>query len=360
MSQPVKITVGILALFAFATGGSFADDPMPPGLTSAIENPAIPSILDVTILDYNDEGHGVVAINKIYKAGTSTSGNAWSPPKTIRGYGYVGSDKIAQFKTVADAKKTRFLVFLDGDLLYSTYNNRFPIRENKEGIVEVGTGFNGSGGPWLAISEVVKRIPTPVSFERKYIQAAKLTKAQEQNIIELANQCGITNVAKISTYYLRPTRNRGITVESVEEIAGRDVSCDVLEIRYEKWWPQIGGPPKGDNQIGDFSAGNARPRKQTILKVGNKEYRTRSIAGLTIEECEAILAEFLKGNYKLARGKRNRLEQVDWTQPSGFYKRGDVISVSFPHKQAGEGFFDLEFEDIDPKITITQVMQAVP
>ncbi|MDB4749876.1 hypothetical protein OAF83_03115, partial [Rubripirellula sp.] len=196
--------------------------------------------------------------------------------------------------------------------------------------------------------------------ERKYIQGAKLTKAQEQNVIELANQCGITNVAKISTYYLRPTRNRGITVESVEEIAGRDVSCDVLEIRYEKWWPQIAGPPKGHKQIGDFSSGKARPRKQTILKVGNKEYRTRSITGLTIEECEAILAEFLKGNYELARGKRNRLEQVDWTQPSGFYKRGDVISVSFPHKQVGEGFFDLEFQEIDPKITITQVMQDVP
>ncbi|MDB4750006.1 hypothetical protein OAF83_03785, partial [Rubripirellula sp.] len=85
MPQAVKITVGLLALLAFATGGSSADDPLPPGLMSAIENPAIPSILDVTILDYNDEGHGVIAINKIYKAVTSKSSNPWSPPKTIRG-----------------------------------------------------------------------------------------------------------------------------------------------------------------------------------------------------------------------------------------------------------------------------------
>ena len=73
-----------------------------------------------------------------------------------------------------------------------------------------------------------------------------------------------------------------------------------------------------------------------------------------------ILAAFLKGNYNLARGNANRLEQVDWTKPIGFYKSGDTISVSFPHKHEGEGFFDLQFQQIKPKITITEVMQAVP
>ena len=56
-----------MVLFTLAT--ATADEPIPEGLPAAIKNPAIPSILDVTILRYNDEGHGVIAINKIYKEG---------------------------------------------------------------------------------------------------------------------------------------------------------------------------------------------------------------------------------------------------------------------------------------------------
>ena len=351
---------GAFAMVLFTLATATADEPIPEGLPAAIKNPAIPSILDVTILRYNDEGHGVIAINKIYREGKSTRGDGWSPPKSIRGYGYAGLDKIAPLKIVANGKTTRFLVLLDGDLLYSTYNNRFPIRESDQGTLEVGVGFNGSGGPWQLLSDIAKEIPGSANFKRNYVKGANLTKAEEQNVVELANQCGITTIAEISTHYLRPSSTRAIAVQSVEKVDGRSVSCKVLEIKYRKWRPQSDGPRPGDKQLGEFWAAKPRPRKQTILKAGDKEYRTRSIAGLTVEECEMILAAFLKGNYNLARGNANRLEQVDWTKPIGFYKSGDTISVSFPHKQEGEGFFDLQFQQIKPKITITEVMQAVP
>ena len=53
-----------------------------------------------------------------------------------------------------------------------------------------------------------------------------------------------------------------------------------------------------------FWAGKVRSQKQTILKVGKKEYRTRSIKGLTIHECEKILSDLLSGNFRLARGSK--------------------------------------------------------
>ncbi len=347
-----------LVLFTLAT--ATGDEPVPEGLPAAIKDPAIPTILDVTILHYNDEGHGFIAINHIYKKGKSNRNEGWSPPKFIRGYGYAGSNDIAPLKTIVGGRKTRFLVFLDGDLLYSTYNNRFPIRERVQGTLEVGGGFNGSGGPWLLLDELAKKIPRLTTFERNYLQNAQLTEDEEHNIIELAKQCGITKVAKISTQYLRPSSTRAIVVESVEKTEGRNVSCKVLEIKHKKWWPPTDGPRPGDPQLGEFWAGKARPRKHTILKLGKQEFRTRSIAGLTVEECESILAGFLKGNYTLASGNANRLEHVDWTKPDGFYKHGDTISVSFPHKQQGQGFFQLQFHQIKPKINITEVMRAVP
>ena len=347
-----------LALITLANAN--ADEPVSEGLPAAIKNPAIPSILDVTILAYNNEGHGMFAINKIYKKGKSTRHNRWSPPTSIRGYGYAGSDKTAPLKTIIGGKKTRFLVLLDGDLLYSTYNNRFPIRVGAQGTLEVGVGFNGSGEPWHPLSDITKQIPESASFERNYIQEAKLTRAEEQDVVDLAHRCGITTVARISAYYLRPTSTRGITVESVEKIDGRYVICDVLEIKYKKWWPSTVAPRPGDEQLGDFWAGKVRSQKQTILKVGKKEYRTRSIKGLTIHECEKILSDLLSGNFRLARGSKNSLEQVNWTKPRGFYKRAETISVSFSHKQEGEGFFDLQIQQLAPELTISEVMQSIP
>jgi hypothetical protein len=71
----------------------------------------------------------------------------------------VGSDKVAPLRIVAGGRPARFLFLLDGDLLYSTYNNRFPIREGKKGVLEVGIGFNGGGTPWKPLKDMMKLIP---------------------------------------------------------------------------------------------------------------------------------------------------------------------------------------------------------
>ena len=131
-------------------------DELPPGLMQAISNPAIPTIVDATILRFNEEGHGEIKVNLVYKH--SSAKGKFVPPKSVRGYGYVGTDRIAPLRVVI-GKKGRFLLFLNGDLLHSTYNNRFPIREGKNGELEVGVGFNGGGGPWVPLKEIIKKIP---------------------------------------------------------------------------------------------------------------------------------------------------------------------------------------------------------
>ena len=97
----------------------------------AISNPAIPTIVDATILRFNEEGHGEIKVNAVYKH--SSAKGKFVPPKSVRGYGYAGSVKIAPLRVVIGGRTERFLLFLNGDLLHSTYNNRFPIREGKNG-----------------------------------------------------------------------------------------------------------------------------------------------------------------------------------------------------------------------------------
>ena len=137
-------------------GGKAGGDELPPGLMQAISNPAIPTIVDATILRFNEKGHGEIKVNAVYKH--SSAKGEFVPPKLVRGYGYAGSDRIAPLRVVI-GKKGRFLLFLNGDLLHSTYNNRFPIREGKNGKLEIGIGFNGGGGPWKPLNEIIQGIP---------------------------------------------------------------------------------------------------------------------------------------------------------------------------------------------------------
>ena len=163
-SQPLFLTFLLCAFAQFASsdelppgfGKKAGGDELPPGLMQAIANPAIRTIVDATILGFNKEGHGKIKVNAVYKHDSAKG--KFVPPKSVRGYGYVGSDKIAPLRVVI-GREGRYLLFLNGDLLHSTYNNRFPIREGKNGKLEIGIGFNGGGGPWKPLGEIVRGIP---------------------------------------------------------------------------------------------------------------------------------------------------------------------------------------------------------
>ena len=163
-SQTFFLTLLLCAFSPFALsdqlppgfGKKAGGDELPPGLMQAIANPEIPAIVDATILGFNKEGHGEIKVNAVYK--DDSAKGKFVPPKSVRGYGYVGSDKIAPLRVVI-GRQGRYLLFLNEDLLHSTYNNRFPIREGKNGKLEIDIGFNGRGGPWKPLGEIVRAIP---------------------------------------------------------------------------------------------------------------------------------------------------------------------------------------------------------
>tara|TARA_B100001013_G_scaffold224923_1_gene137715 strand:- start:640 stop:1311 length:672 start_codon:yes stop_codon:yes gene_type:complete len=199
-------------------------------------------------------------------------------------------------------------------------------------------------------------------IQRDYVKRAILTKEQEKTVIQLAGKCGIKKVDRISTYNLYPTAARGIRVQGAEQVKGREVSYQVLDVSYKKWWHPNGAPRKGDLKIDDYWAGKPRTKKETILKVGQKQYRTGTVQGLSMEEAESILSLFLAKKY--VRGPAvnvQNLKQIAWTKPMGFRKRGETISVSFPHKAgSGAGFFDLQITLDDNQLLINQMFQAIP
>ena len=118
-----------------------AGDELPPGLEMTIRNPAIPMIVDATITSFTKEGYAKIKVNKVYKAPKSSTGKTIAAPVTVRGYRMDGAkDRVVPIRIITDKGKKRFLFFLQGDLLYSTYNNRFEIKEDKAGKLIVKTG----------------------------------------------------------------------------------------------------------------------------------------------------------------------------------------------------------------------------
>ena len=71
---------------------------------------------------------------------------------------------------------------------------------------------------------------------------------------------------------------------------------------------------------------------------------------------------FLNGEYDHTPAVNEKsLNQVDWSKPSRFSKRGENISIGFLHKGGpGSGFFDLQIKLVGKELTITQMFQAVP
>ena len=203
---------------------------------------------------------------------------------------------------------------------------------------------------------------TTFGYEKDYVPRAVLTKDQEKEVIALAQKCGIKKVAKISTHNMFPSPFRGIRVQGVEEVKGREVSYQVLSMSNRQWLQPGAQPGKGSVELGDFWANKPYTRKQTILKVGKNEYRVSSVQGMKPEECETILAMFLNGQFDHTPAVREKsLEQVGWNKPSRFSKRGENISIWFLHKSGSDsGFFDLQVKPEGNELTILQMFQAVP
>ena len=156
----LKFILLLVPLFAGDLGLKALADELPPGLEQAIRNPGIPMIVDATILKFTKEGYAEIKVNAVYKASLDKNGAKVAPPAKVRGYASIGKVvRVTPLSVITNRGQTRFLFFLDGDLLYSTYNNRFEIRPKKDGSLEVGTGFNGGGGPWKPLKEIIKLIP---------------------------------------------------------------------------------------------------------------------------------------------------------------------------------------------------------
>lgn len=223
--------------------------------------------------------------------------------------------------------------------------SRIPVRIRRSAIVLAMIGVS---------------VPS-FGVERDYVDRARLAKSEEALVLKMARNRGIEEVAKITTYNMFPTPFRGIAVQGLDRIEGREVSHRVLSVSYRKWLEPGAKPGKDDLVIGDFWAGQARVVKKTILRHGKDEFRIATPRGISVGVCESVLANLLDGRYRLGPAVEEKMmDGVDWSKPLHFGKREDLISAGYGHKNKDSGFFDLQIKVVGKELIIEQVFQAIP
>jgi len=184
--------------------------------------------------------------------------------------------------------------------------SRIPVRIRRSAIVLAMIGVS---------------VPS-FGVERDYVDRARLAKSEEALVLKMARNRGIEEVAKITTYNMFPTPFRGIAVQGLDRIEGREVSHRVLSVSYRKWLEPGAKPGKDDLVIGDFWAGQARVVKKTILRHGKDEFRIATPRGISVGVCESVLANLLDGRYRLGPAVEEKMmDGVDWSKPP-FWETG--------------------------------------
>ena len=149
-----------------------------------------------------------------------------------------------------------------------------------------------------------------------YIPAARLNELELGQVLTLAQQVGIINIAKVSTDYARPSATKLVSVTSKERVDGRNISYETVAIHRPDWgeWSK----PERAFQSGEFwvSASDKTTWLQRTFDIGGTTRR------ITLKEKDIPVAD--KAIPLIAAKKvrfkdeftQSRFERIDIQQPS--------------------------------------------
>jgi len=109
----------------------------------------------------------------------------------------------------------------------------------------------------------LKQAAQPVKITTNFIAEARLTASEVKQVLQLAKACGIDTPAEVRTFHFLPTGDRGISVESVRQVDGRNTSFETVII-YKLGWAQD-QPDKKSMRVGNFWA-EADAKHSTLLR----------------------------------------------------------------------------------------------
>jgi hypothetical protein len=179
-------------------------------------------------------------------------------------------------------------------------------------------------------------------IQTDFSKGRNLSTEEAKAVIKLANQGGVTNIAKVSTYYRHPTSELGINVSGAEVITGRFVSFVTVHIFTERLAGELANPTNVMASEGEFwvrRGFGVQTNTLAVLHVRDRTVRVRVGEKVTLEQADRLVAAFAerKIRYKVTPGNVGR---PDFSRPESLrvgkdgsiwvtYSCGDWCSVSF-------------------------------
>lgn len=163
------------------------------------------------------------------------------------------------------------------------------------------------------------------SVQTNFIQDAILSGGEVNDVIRLANLCGISNVAEVKTFHYIPSSSRGIKVISSEEASGRTVTFQSLIVLREDW--SYKAKPAGSGKlftVGKFRVEDPSPQVHKLATFSSTNGIIRVALGerISLEEADKMVKAFTTGRIQYQTDSIRRQIQIE-------PMRGPIIPFDF-------------------------------
>ncbi|HRQ89008.1 MAG TPA: hypothetical protein PLA50_09435 [Bacteroidia bacterium] len=160
---------------------------------------------------------------------------------------------------------------------------------------------------------------SPQSFKRSYSEEAPLNRAVEKDIIALAERMGVTDIESVETSFAEPGHAPFIQVKEKETVKDRSVTYRTIQMYWRKWDLDFEQLAKETTAEGQVLAEPPETVEESILKVGDKEYRVNLDDNVPIATAEKILGCFLAGKIRFQKSEDETHPHriTDFNHPSG-------------------------------------------
>jgi hypothetical protein len=182
--------------------------------------------------------------------------------------------------------------------------------------------------------------------ETKFEGNAQLSREEINQVIQLARKSGMKNVASIHTYNIHLSPWYGIGVNGKEEVSGRKIRTENLQVTHSSWMGTNWNPDPQEINVGKFWA---KPElhftfEYTTFQITNLSLRIRLINKLQFETADALMAAIATGKIRFANDKiRQAWESVYLTKLIEIAQFGNEYSFCFVRDRFRYVCFTCEF-----------------
>jgi hypothetical protein len=172
--------------------------------------------------------------------------------------------------------------------------------------------------------------PAAPAVKTRFVPEAVLSNSELREIVDLAHECGVSEVEEVYSYNIHPSPSFGFGVKSVETVRGREVSFIVVLVDHKKW-VRPRNARQVERSIGNLwvESGSVRTNVLTTFALAGGTVRVRLSPGLDLATADRIVELLAAGriSYKDATLK-DELGRIDLSKLAVLWRAEDGKSFT--------------------------------